>query len=77
MSALQRKRWLRFEIQHIFVSEIANSPTAIPALTLLTSVGFNLESRGNKMPLLSNELRSVGCIPGCTALAAYAHQWCL
>ena len=54
MSTLQRKRWLRFEIQHIFVSELGKGDFSKPARDLLAEVGFNLESRGNKMALLSS-----------------------
>lgn len=45
---------LGYEIQHIFVSEIAsqNSQAAINARRLLDSIGFDLDSRSNQIALL-------------------------
>lgn len=45
MSDLFRYINLRFEIQHLFPSEIRNNPDAEDARRLLTSINFNLESR--------------------------------
>ncbi|HZG09297.1 MAG TPA: hypothetical protein VEZ70_10005, partial [Allosphingosinicella sp.] len=55
-----RRRWLGYEVQHIFVQQIRNgtSDEAIAARTLLNSIGFNIESTGNKIALLrSVEMR--------------------
>lgn len=40
-----RGRLFGYEIQHIFVQEIASNPDAVEAKALLTSVGFDLELR--------------------------------
>ncbi|MDZ4308260.1 hypothetical protein [Allopontixanthobacter sp.] len=48
-----RNRILGVETQHIFVSEIANSPAAENARALLASINFNLESSSNKVVLLA------------------------
>ena len=54
MSDPQRARFLGYEIQHIFAQEILtrNSDEARAARTLLTDIGFDLESRSNKIALL-------------------------
>ena len=50
-----RNRILGVETQHIFVSEIATRTgvAADNARRLLTSINFNLKSRGNKVILLA------------------------
>ena len=57
MSNAARDLLLQWEIQHIFPSEIRtqDSPEAQKARDLLSDIGFNLESRGNKMALFSSE----------------------
>lgn len=45
---------LRFEIQHLFPSEIGKADAAVDARRLLNSINFDLESRGNKMALLAS-----------------------
>ena len=56
MSDTARELLLRFEIQHIFPSEIRtqDSVAADRARGLLASIGFNFESRCNKMALFSS-----------------------
>jgi hypothetical protein len=48
------KRQLNWQVQHIFVRELAvlGTDEAIQARRMLASAGFNLESIGNKMGLL-------------------------
>ncbi|MGL5838596.1 MAG: hypothetical protein ACRCY3_08865, partial [Sphingorhabdus sp.] len=53
MSEDPRNRILGVEVQHIFVSEIANSDSAARGYALLQSINFNLESRSNKVALLA------------------------
>lgn len=45
---------LRFEIQHLFPSEIGKADAAVDARRLLNSINFDLELRGNKMALLAS-----------------------
>lgn len=48
---------LRFEIQHLFPTQIrtnVSDPNAVIANQFLADVGFNLESSGNKMALLAS-----------------------
>ncbi|MEP2235269.1 hypothetical protein [Hyphomonas sp.] len=48
---------LRFEIQHLFPTQVRTSvsdPNAVIANQFLADVGFNLESSGNKMALLAS-----------------------
>jgi hypothetical protein len=54
MSDPVRQRFLGYEINHIFASEIATSlgADAVKAYQLLQSIGFDLESRSNKIALL-------------------------
>ncbi|TIX51885.1 hypothetical protein [Alteraurantiacibacter aquimixticola] len=57
MSDTTRYINLRFEIQHLFPSEIRTSTAdanAIRANQLLVDIGFDLEARGNKMALLNS-----------------------
>ena len=56
MSDISRYVNLRFEIQHLFPSEIRSNTSdanAVRANQFLVDVGFDLESRGNKMALLA------------------------
>lgn len=55
MTDAARDLLLQWEIQHIFPRELANNPDAAAGRALLDSIGFNLESRGNKMALFSSE----------------------
>src|SRR5262249_31235044 len=54
MSDWIRGRIFGFEIQHIIPSEVMSSTTAaaVKARQFLASVGFDVESRGNKIALL-------------------------
>jgi hypothetical protein len=54
MAEIERGRTFGFEVQHIFPNEILTSPSpaAMQARALLSAIGFNLESRGNKIALL-------------------------
>ena len=54
MSGEARNLLLRFEIQHIFPSEIRTNPAAAEAYAFLQSIGFNFESRGNKMATMTS-----------------------
>jgi hypothetical protein len=52
-AASERKRYLGYEIQHIFMEEILNGLTteARDAKLLLAEIGFDIQSRGNKIAL--------------------------
>jgi hypothetical protein len=68
MSDPQRARFLGYEIQHIFASEILTSTDAEPALRLLQSLGFDFESRSNKIALLRSSDTLVALKNGAPAL---------
>ena len=51
MSA-DRLYFLSFEIQHIFVTALANSQSTTRGAELLRSIGFNLDARSNQIGLL-------------------------
>lgn len=58
MTEFFRGRFFGYEIQHILPEQILNRATqaAQNADDFLRSIDFNIQARGNKIPLLSGEL---------------------
>jgi hypothetical protein len=52
-AASERKRYLGYEIQHVFMEEIltGTSREAGEAKLLLAEIGFDIQSRGNKIAM--------------------------
>jgi hypothetical protein len=54
-AASERKRYLGYEIQHVFMEEILTGDRleARQAKLLLAEIGFDVQSRGNKIALFA------------------------
>jgi hypothetical protein len=57
-AASERKRYLGYEVQHVFMEEInePRTPAARNAQLLLAEIGFDIQSRGNKIALFAGAL---------------------